>query len=136
MSILERMKKPLAGVRILCVDDNADALTLLVRVLRKYGASVATANSAAAARQQLGCGTFDLLLSDLEMPEEDGFSLARWLRENGRANQVIPAIAVSGHTTAKDRELAAQSGFQGFVSKPVDLSVLLGAIEDAVRPAA
>jgi signal transduction histidine kinase/ActR/RegA family two-component response regulator len=138
MSVIERSKthdasdKPsLAGLRILVVDDEADARDLLAIRLRQYGADVITAASVEAALESLAQQKPrpDLIVSDIAMPEEDGYSLMRRVRamepeEGGR----IPAIALTAYSRNKDRAQAIAAGFQMHMPKPVNAAELARAI--------
>jgi CheY-like chemotaxis protein len=130
--ILDPSGRPnLGGLRILVVDDEADARDLMAIRLRQYGADVITASSVEAAMGALAQeGPHpDLIVSDIAMPGEDGFSLMRRVRaldpeQGGR----IPAIAVTAYSRTKDRVQALAAGFQMHVSKPVNVSELAHAI--------
>jgi len=121
----------LAGLRILVVDDEADARDLLAIRLQQYGASVITAASAEAALKALGRQNPqpDLIVSDIAMPGEDGYSLIRRVRAmepewGGR----IPAIALTAYSRTKDRVQALAAGFQMHMPKPVNAAELAIAI--------
>lgn len=107
----------LDGLLILAVDDEEDTRQLLVQTLTHYGATVTTASSAAEALSELVAKNPDILVSDIGMPEEDGYSLIRRARAQ---NIKIPAIALTAFTRAQDRMRALSSGFQNHVSKPVE----------------
>jgi len=123
----------LEGVRVLIVDDEPDARALMGTVLGQCGADVATVASAAAALEALRRERYDVLLSDISMPEEDGYQLMRKVRQ---LNETIPAAAVTAFARAEDREAALAAGFQLHVAKPVEPAVLARAVESLVRPAA
>lgn len=116
----------LDGIRILVVDDDPDARGLIRRILTGCQATVVTADSAAEALTALRRESFDLLLSDIGMPHEDGFELVRKVRllpvsEGG----AIPAVALTAYARTEDRERALLSGFQLHMAKPVEPSELL-----------
>ena len=115
----------LRDLRILVVDDEADARDLIEMALAQYGAVVTTADSAAAALAEIDRRVPDVLLSDVGMPREDGYDLIRRLRsrplERGGG---IPAIAVTAYASAKDRESALASGYEAHVAKPFEPEVL------------
>jgi len=115
----------LHDLRILVVDDEADARDLIEMALSQYGAIVTTADSAAAALAEIDRGVPDVLLSDVGMPREDGYDLIRRLRsrplERGGG---IPAIAVTAYASAKDRESALASGYEAHVAKPFEPEAL------------
>jgi signal transduction histidine kinase/CheY-like chemotaxis protein len=125
----------LAGLRILVVDDEADARDLLAIRLQQYGAEVVTAASAESAMEELSHQTRrpDLIVSDIAMPGEDGYSLIRRLRsmepaEGGR----IPAIALTAYSRTKDRVQALAAGFQLHMPKPVNAAELAIAITSVI----
>ncbi|HEV2669079.1 MAG TPA: ATP-binding protein [Blastocatellia bacterium] len=121
----------LAGLRILVVDDEADARDLLAIRLQQYGAGVVTAHSAEAAMEALTAQErrIDVIVSDIAMPGEDGYSLIRRVRamepEQGAR---IPAIALTAYSRTKDRVQALAAGFQIHLPKPVNAAELAHAI--------
>ncbi len=119
----------LEGVRVLVVDDEQDTLALLMTVLTESGAEVKAVASAADALESLQQDKPDLLLSDIEMPGEDGYSLIRRVRELEKGQgRSIPAIALTAHARATDRLHALSAGFQLHMSKPVEPAELVVAI--------
>ncbi|HKG21597.1 MAG TPA: response regulator [Blastocatellia bacterium] len=124
----------LDNLRIIVVDDDPDTLQLLAMALGRAGASVKACSSAAEACATLGTWEADLLVSDLGMPEEDGYSLIRRVRalepEMGRT---LPAIALTAFAGSADRTRALSEGFHMHVSKPVEPAVLLSAIARLCR---
>ncbi|MBW4444208.1 MAG: PAS domain-containing protein [Plectolyngbya sp. WJT66-NPBG17] len=119
----------LTGISILIVDDEADARELLAFLLEQQGAIVTVANSAKDARSKLA-DTQDILISDLGMPEEDGFQLIRKLRSEGRS---IHAIALTAYAREEDRQAALAAGFQAHITKPIEPAELFKAIRAAVQ---
>ncbi|BAU14255.1 two-component hybrid sensor and regulator [Leptolyngbya sp. NIES-3755] len=119
----------LTGLSILIVDDEADARELLGFLLEQQGATVTIAHSAEDARSKL-THNHHLLISDLGMPEEDGFQLIQQLQSDGWK---IPAIAVTAYARAEDRQAALSAGFQAHVTKPIEPTELFKAIRSAVR---
>jgi PAS domain S-box-containing protein len=118
----------LRGVAVLAIEDEADARELLAALLTQEEASVQTVPSAAAAWPLLTAETRpDVLICDLGLPEEDGFSLLRRLRqwEREHALKPLPALALTSHGSAKDRFQALVAGFQMHVAKPVEPEELL-----------
>jgi len=119
----------LAGVNILVVDDDDDSLQVLSAVLSDRQAYVETANSAQATYELLDRFNPDVLVLDLEMPEEDGFSLIAQIREREEAlGTKKPAIALTGHVRVEDRVRALSAGFDMFVPKPVEADELVATI--------
>jgi CheY-like chemotaxis protein len=119
----------LDGVRVLVVDDELDACRLVVRVLSEYNADVRFATSAPDALEMLKASAYDVLISDLGMPGEDGFELMRKVRalgpEHGRA---IPAIALTAFARSADRRRAAMAGFQTHLTKPIEATELVAVV--------
>jgi hypothetical protein len=119
----------LNDLRVLLVDDEADSRDLLSLVLDSCGANVTTVSSAAEALQAINGEKFDALISDIGMPEEDGFSLIgkiRQLADEQGGN--IPAIALTAYARAEDRVQALRSGFQMHIAKPVEATELVVAV--------
>ncbi|HEU4593671.1 MAG TPA: ATP-binding protein [Pyrinomonadaceae bacterium] len=111
----------LAGLRILVVDDEADARDLLRELLERCGAEVTTAESASAALEAIGRSRPDVLISDIGMPGEDGYALIQKVRaaEDSSAAR-IPAIALTAYARAEDRVRALSAGFHVHVPKPIE----------------
>ena len=119
----------LKGVRVLVVDDNDDGREMLVTGLREYGAKV---KSAATAKEALGLLTDahyipDVVISDVGMPETDGYELIRRIRKNP-ATRSVPAIAVTAYANAEDRIRAVVAGYQVHMAKPVDPGLVAASI--------
>jgi len=111
----------LNGMLILVVDDEEDTRQLLVQSLTFYGATVITANSAEQAFSEVQAKNPDIMVSDIGMPDEDGYSLIRRVRAlPDKQHNSIPAIALTAFTRAQDRMRALTSGYQNHVSKPVE----------------
>jgi CheY-like chemotaxis protein len=119
----------LSGIRALVVDDEADTRELLQFILERCGVGVTTANSAAAALLAIKAETFDVLISDLGMPEEDGFSLINKVRAlDKEQGGLIPAAALTAYAREEDQKKALDSGFQIYVPKPIDPSELVAVV--------
>ena len=119
----------LSGVTVLVVDDQADARELVQRVLEDAGADVITAAGAAAALDLVEARKPDVLISDIGMPEADGFELLRWVRALGTARGGrVPAIALTAFARSEDRTRALRAGFAVHVSKPVDPAELVATV--------
>jgi CheY-like chemotaxis protein len=111
----------LRNVRVLVVDDEEDARLLLETTLAQYGADVTIASSAAEALQAIERTLPDVLLSDVGMPHEDGYSLIRRLRARpAAAGGDIPAVAITAYASANDRLAALSAGYQAHVAKPFE----------------
>ena len=110
---------------ILVVEDDAATAAALERILPRWGYDVRSACSLAAALSAVEAGPFDLLLSDLVLPDGNGEDLCRQLQ----AGRHVPAIAVSGHSFPQDTERCKAAGFDRRLTKPVDLDLLFTAIQ-------
>ncbi|MBE9224925.1 PAS domain S-box protein [Phormidium sp. LEGE 05292] len=117
----------LQNKQILIVDDEADTRELIAFVLQEYGAKIITAASAQEALILLQELTLDLLISDIGMPEMDGYSLMRQVRSLNLTKQ-IPAIALTAYATEADQKQAILSGFQLHIAKPLEIEQLIQAI--------
>jgi signal transduction histidine kinase len=115
----------LQGIRVLVVDDEADAREMVKRVLAAAGADVTTAGSAAEALKLIqGCKPH-VLISDVGMPNEDGYELIRKVRMLGEGIGSIRAVALTAYARLEDRTKAMLSGYQMHLSKPVDARELI-----------
>ena len=123
----------LAGVRILVVDDQPDACELMERLLRDCGATVATAPTVDAAIADLSRDVFDVLVSDISMPERDGYDLIRHVRSQQLA---MPAIALTAFAREEDAQRALAAGFDRHVAKPVTAAALIGSVLSLVENSA
>ncbi|HUP91881.1 MAG TPA: ATP-binding protein [Solimonas sp.] len=123
----------LGGIRILVVDDELDARELIQRVLQECHATVVTAASAAEALPMLDSARPDLLISDIGMPEVDGYELLRRVRARGPEHRgSIPAIALTAFARSEDRTRALRAGFLVHVAKPVEASELVATVAAVV----
>jgi CheY-like chemotaxis protein len=121
----------LRGIHVLIVDDDADARDAMQRVLAQCGADVATAVSAIDAFDVLQRGRPDVLVSDIVMPDADGYALLRRVRAPDTGERgMIPAIAVTGKARAGDRHRALGAGYQIHLVKPVQPSKLIEAVRN------
>lgn len=122
-------KFSLEGLRILCVDDAEINLELLVDMLSSLGAETATAMSGARALEILAEGEqFDLVLSDIQMPEMDGFELTERIHQL-QSRATLPVIGVSAGVASASQPKADSAGMQGYLEKPFDIDQLVNAIE-------
>jgi PAS domain S-box-containing protein len=124
----------LEGLRLLIIDDEPDARQLLVSILRECGAEAQATGSAAEGLEELARWKPDVLISDIEMPYEDGYSLITKVRAlmNEDGGQ-IPAIALTAHVRDEDRLRALSSGFDAHVSKPMEPVELVTIIANLAR---
>jgi CheY-like chemotaxis protein len=111
---------PLVGIRVLVVDDEADSRNFLVFALEEFGAVATAVPSVSRALQVFGSFKPDMLISDIGMPEQDGYTLIQQVRTLPRTQGgQIPAIALTAYAGEKDRQKAIAAGFQKHLSKPV-----------------
>lgn len=122
----------LQGLRLLLVDDEEDARDVGLAALRELGADVTAAASAREAQALLSTQRFDVLVSDIGMPEMDGLTLIRRLREQP-ATAALPAVALTAFAMLPDRQAGLAAGFQRYVAKPIDMRLLASAILEALR---
>jgi PAS domain S-box-containing protein len=126
----------LAGLKVLVVDDDPDTLTMLKAMLSDSGAEVQAVASAAQALESLQVSTPDVLVSDLAMPQEDGFSLIGRIRNSEVPKaQKIPAVALTAYVRVEDRARALTAGFNMFVPKPIEPIELITAIANLATAA-
>jgi PAS domain S-box-containing protein len=119
----------LSGVTVLVVDDQPDARDLIRRVLEECAADVITASTAVEALELIESRKPDVLVSDIGMPEADGFELLRRVRALGaERGGRTPAIALTAFARSEDRIRALRAGFVVHVSKPVDPSELIATV--------
>ena len=119
----------LANVHVLVVDDEVDARELVKRLLEMAGATVSMAGSASEAIERILAARPDVLVCDIGMPAEDGYSLIRRLRvlEQGQES-ALPAVALTAYARSEDRTKAIRSGFQNHLAKPVEPAELLAIV--------
>ncbi|MEG4280983.1 ATP-binding protein [Microcoleus sp. MON1_C1] len=122
----------LEGLQILVVEDEADALELLSTILEKYGADVMAVASVKEALTIIETATDrspDVLVSDIGMPDEDGYSLIRKLRQvEAQRGGRLPAIALTAYARNDDRQQSLLAGFQMHLTKPVDAAELVAVV--------
>jgi CheY-like chemotaxis protein len=119
----------LDGVHVLLVEDDDDSRKLLGTMLKRYGARVTSTKSAEEALRMFEGELPDVMISDIGMPDQDGYELIRKLRalpiEQGGA---VPAIALTGYASRKDRERALNSGYQQHMAKPIEQADLIKSV--------
>jgi len=124
-----KAKARLTGLRILSVDDDPNTREMLQEALERAGAEVASAASAPEAMEKLQSFRPDVLVSDIGLPEEDGYDLMRKVRALGATSGGnTPAVALTGYAREQDYNAAMSAGYQEFVAKPVNLEELSTAI--------
>lgn len=121
-----RRRKDLAGLKILVVDDEPDACEMLLHLFRLSGADVKIAMSADEALAMCEAFTPDILVSDIGMPNVDGYELIRRIRRSSKRQ--LPAVALTALTRIEDRVKALAAGFQMHVAKPVEPAELLAVV--------
>jgi PAS domain S-box-containing protein len=132
---LEAIELPrLDGVRVLIVDDEPDGRGLIARILEGRGAQTIDASSALGALTLLQSERVDILLSDIGMPDMDGYELMRRVRllDGTRANP-IPAIAVTAYARPEDRQRSLLAGYHMHLSKPIEARELVAGIASLLR---
>jgi CheY-like chemotaxis protein len=132
---LEQKSHSLKGLKVLLVEDSEDTLTLLSAVFAREGARVISATSAADALRWASTNQPDVVISDIGMPDVDGYELLEQLRQMPKMNG-IPAIAISGYASDEDRRKAISVGYLALVAKPIDVDALFALIHDFKIPAA
>ena len=128
----------LEGTRILIVDDDTDARTLVHRVLKRYGAKVTEAETVDEALNLLTQSPPKVLISDIGMPKRDGYDLIQAVRSRGYSADALPAIALTAFARPEDQKHSLVAGFQKHLPKPVDTHALIDAVAVLVgesRPA-
>jgi CheY-like chemotaxis protein len=116
------------AARILLIDDHADTLSTLSRLLSKKGHTVVGAGSGEAARREFAAGQFDVIVSDLGLPDCSGLELMTEFR----AQRSTPAIALSGYGMESDVRNCAAAGFNDHLTKPIDFGQLLQTVQRLV----
>ena len=131
----DMLLRDLSGVHVLVVDDEPDARDLIKRILSDCNASVATAGSASAALAAFRETRPDVLVSDLGMPDVDGFELLARVRALGpAAGGDLPAVALTAFARSEDRIRALEAGFRAHIAKPVEPSELIAIVASIVAP--
>jgi signal transduction histidine kinase/ActR/RegA family two-component response regulator len=127
---LEAIELPrLDNTNLLVVDDEPDGRQLMVRILEGRGARVTAVAGGAEALELLRKHSFDILVSDIGMPDLDGYELMRRVRElDSRRTGPIPAIAVTAYARAEDRQRSLLAGYQMHLAKPIEARELVAGI--------
>jgi CheY-like chemotaxis protein len=119
----------LDGIRVLVVEDEPDTRDFLIRLLESHGAIVLAAGSVMEALTLSRSGHPDMLISDIGLPDVDGYELVQHIREHdSKSHSGIPAIALTAYARAEDRMRALRAGYQVHIAKPVEPAELLAAI--------
>ncbi len=119
----------LEGIRVLVVDDEDDASGFVKELLESCGAAVAVATSAPEALEFLATNQADILISDIGLPEMDGYELLERIRHQDPAEHAgIPAIALTAFARAEDRTRALLAGYQAHLAKPIESAELIATV--------
>ncbi len=121
---------PLQALRILVVDDDRDSREMMVVALETEGAEVIAVESAQSAFAAMTTWKPDLLISDIRMPDADGYGFLQTLRSQSFD---LPAIAVTAYAHDDDRQAAIAAGYQCHLSKPIDLELLYATIAELIK---
>jgi CheY-like chemotaxis protein len=124
----------LAGLRVLVVDDDRVALTVLCAILRAAGAEVDGVGSGTEALDRLRKTRYDFLLCDVYMAGMDGFEVMRRVRQLEPPAGSVPAVAITAHPSYDNRRDAQRAGFQDLVTKPVEAATLVELVLKLARP--
>jgi len=125
----EAESSDLNGIRVLLVDDDREECDTIAEALERYGAAVKVARSANEAMQAFAQFRPEVLLCDIAMPGEDGYSLlARVRKLSADHGGQVPAAAVTAHAGKEDQERTLSAGFQMHVPKPIDLATLAAVV--------
>ena len=122
------MSPSLAGLRIVVVDDDDDSRWLVATVLRLYSAEVLACDSADQALKAIADFNPNVIVSDIMMPDHDGYWLVHEIRKLGRGLGGTPAIALSACATKDDQRRSSVAGFQRHILKPFEFEKLIQAI--------
>jgi CheY-like chemotaxis protein len=126
---MNNKKLPLSGRKVLVVDDEEEILVVIRLMLELHGAEVITSLTAAEGLEQVQTQRLDLIISDISMPQMDGYQFIQAVRNlPADKGKDTPALALTAFSRSQDRERALNAGFQAHLSKPVSLEVLIHTI--------
>jgi PAS domain S-box-containing protein len=133
--IFDHVELPrLDGARVLVVDDEDDGRGLLIRLLESRGALCRDANNAVAALDLLAKEHFDILLSDIGMPDMDGYDLIREARAlDDKRQSALPAVAITAYARVEDRQRSLLAGYQAHLAKPIEAREVVATIAGLLR---
>ncbi|MEM1391830.1 MAG: PAS domain S-box protein, partial [Cyanobacteria bacterium P01_H01_bin.150] len=129
---VNQLPSNLNGINILVVDDEVDSLELIAFILQREGAIITSATSASIALEIISNSTPDLIISDIGMPEMDGYELIKRIRASEKSKS-IPAIAVTAYTGEVNQQQAIAAGFQQHISKPIDANKVVDIVMELVK---
>jgi len=136
---LNEQHLPLQDLWLLLIEDEADIAELLTFVLEEAGARVITASSGHEALKTMECFAPNVLISDIRLPDTDGWSLLAEVRalEQQKGTATIPAIAITNYSTRlldqQVNTMALLAGFQKYLSKPLDFNEFVGAVAELAQ---
>ena len=125
--------QPLAGLRVLVVDDDRETRELIKTILEEGGADVCAVPSVSKAVEALERHGPDVLVSDIAMPERDGYELIRYVRSRKTSGASVPALALTAFARSEDRSRALLAGFQMHAAKPVEPAQLVAMVASLAR---
>jgi len=132
-SALKSRPASLAGISIIFVDDDPEARQVVARALLSCGATVTVVGSVAEFLEAVRVSVPDAIVSDIAMPEVDGYGLIERVRGSSNPGmRRLPAVALTAHASEADRVQALQAGFDAYVSKPLDIALLSQVIRELV----
>ena len=120
-----------SGLKVLVVDDEVDSLDILIAILEQEGAELIAVASAAAAIEAFNRDIPDLIVSDIGMPETDGYTLIEQIRALPQG-QNIPAIALTAYANEIEQQRSFDAGFQKHLAKPIMIPELIAAITELI----
>jgi signal transduction histidine kinase len=123
----------LAGLTVLIVEDEADAREALAAVLEHAGATVRAAGSVDEAMAALAGVQPDVIVSDIAMPQQDGYALMRRLADDPGASATLPTLALTAYGSAEDQRRILDAGYRAYLTKPVDATELVVAVGRLAR---
>lgn len=129
---MSRNRDLLKGWIVLVVEDQADSREVAERILRYYGATVYCTTNGIEALDMLESVVPRFILSDLSMPDMDGWTLIRRLRSDPRTT-AIPVIALTAHAMAGDRERVIDAGFDHYITKPLTAQTFIEHLYDSLK---
>lgn len=123
----------LEGLKVLVVDDNEDSCDLITIALKIQAVEVTAVNSVREALEVFADWQPDVIISDIAMPDEDGYSFVHQLRTSGdKKGKQVPAIALTAYVGKVAQQQALDAGFQKYIAKPIEPEGLIFAIADLV----
>src|SRR5258705_2551698 len=133
IEVVDQKIHSLLGLDILIVEDSPDTMTLLRTIFVHEGANVTTAQSAGEALRQVVAKRPGIIISDIGMPDTDGYQFLEQLKGLPGLND-IPAIAISGYASEEDRKRALEVGYLALIPKPIDVEALFSLINELKLP--